>query len=192
MSGIGPWLAVAGVGALHGLNPVTGWAFVAAGAAGAQAGRRARAWRALAPMALGHTVSVVLVAGLTALGLAAVRALLPWLAGAGALVAAAVHLSARCGAGARHAAGPTGLALWSLAAGALHGAGMMLVPALVPLCVSTSPAREITASGSMGLALAAVAVHLASMLSVAAALGALAGRGWGAWRQRAGRRAIGS
>ena len=42
-----PWLAVAGVGALHGLNPATGWAFVAA--SGVRAGRRAPAWRALAP-----------------------------------------------------------------------------------------------------------------------------------------------
>ena len=30
MTGAWPWLAVAGVGALHGLNPATGWAFVAA------------------------------------------------------------------------------------------------------------------------------------------------------------------
>ena len=191
MTGIGPWLAVAGVGALHGLNPATGWAFVAAGAARARHGERPQAWRALAPVVLGHTASVVLVAALAALGMAAERGLLPWLAGAGAMVAAAVHVSAR-GCGRVHpAAAPAGLALWSLAAGALHGAGMMLVPGLVPLCVSASPGREITASGSMALALAAVAVHLASMLSVTGALGALAGRGWSAWRRRAGRTAIG-
>jgi len=189
MTGIGPWLAVAGVGALHGLNPATGWGWLAAW--GMRAGERARAWRALAPMALGHAASVALVAASTVLGMAAERSLLPWLAGAGALVAAALHVSAR-GRGRLHpVAAPTGLALWSLAAGTLHGAGMMLVPALVPLCLSASPAREITASGSLGLALAAVAVHLASMLSVTAALGALAGRGWGVWRRRAGRTALG-
>ena len=41
---------------------------------------------------------------------------------------------------------------------------MMLVPALVPLCLSDNPAREITASGSMVLALMAVGVHTAAML----------------------------
>lgn len=189
MTGIGPWLAVAGVGALHGLNPATGWGLAAAW--GVRSGRRAQAWRALAPMALGHTAAVVLVAASTALGMAAARGLLPWLAGAGAVLAVAVHVSARRCGRVHRAAAPAGLALWSLAAGALHGAGMMLVPALVPLCVSASPAREITASGSLGLALAAVAVHLASTLSVTAALGALAGRGWGAWRRRAGRPALG-
>lgn len=51
-----------------------------------------------------------------------------------------------------------------------HGSGLMLVPALVPLCLSASPAREITASGSLLAALAAVAVHLAAMLAVTALL----------------------
>ena len=45
-----------------------------------------------------------------------------------------------------------------------HGAGLMLVPALVPLCLADNPAREITASGSLLLALAAVGVHTAAML----------------------------
>lgn len=42
----------------------------------------------------------------------------------------------------------------------------MLVPALLPFCLSDDPAREITASGSMLLALAAVGVHMAAMLAV--------------------------
>lgn len=48
-----------------------------------------------------------------------------------------------------------------------HGAGLMLVPALIPLCMGDAPAaREITASGSLMLALAAVGVHTAAMLGV--------------------------
>src|SRR5437773_2147822 len=50
MSGLWPWLAVAGVGALHGLNPATGWALVAAG--GARSRRRAPTWRTLVALAL--------------------------------------------------------------------------------------------------------------------------------------------
>ena len=41
---------------------------------------------------------------------------------------------------------------------------LMLVPALMPLCLADNPARAITASGSLLLALAAVAVHTAAML----------------------------
>ena len=186
MAGIGPWLAVAGVGALHGLNPATGWGLVAAW--GVRAGDRARAWRALAPVALGHAGAVALVAALAALGMAAGRGLLPWLAGGGAVFAAAVHVAGHVDGHARRLAGSTGLALWSLAVGSIHGAGMMLVPALVPLCVSTGPAREITASGSLVPALAVVALHLAAMLAVTAALAGLVGGGWIALRGRPHRR----
>ncbi len=179
MAGAGPWLAVAGVGALHGLNPVTGWAFVAAWGT--------RPWRALLPIAAGHAASVALVALLATLGVSARGGLLPWIAGGGAVFAAAVHVSGHLPLRMRHAAGRAGLTLWSLAMGVAHGAGMMLVPALVPLCVSASPAREITASGSMALALAAVAVHMAAMLVVAGVLGMATRRGWTGVRRRAGK-----
>jgi hypothetical protein len=47
-----------------------------------------------------------------------------------------------------------------------HGAGLMLVPVLMPLCTGNAATREITASGSLALALAAVGVHTAAMLAV--------------------------
>ncbi len=186
MAGAGPWLAVAGVGVLHGLNPATGWAFVAA--RGMRAGAGACPWRALLPIAIGHAASIALVALLATLGVIARGGLLPWLAGGGAVFAAAVHVSGHLPLRLRHAAGHAGLTLWSFAMGVAHGAGMMLVPALVPLCVSASPAREITASGSMALALAAVAVHMAAMLIVAGVLGLAMSRGWAGLRLRLGAR----
>ena len=48
--------------------------------------------------------------------------------------------------------------------GTTHGSGLMLVPALLPLCMADGPARAITATGSLALMLAAVAVHLLAML----------------------------
>ena len=177
-----PWLAVAGIGALHGLNPATGWAFVATWRE--RAGERAQAWRALAPIAAGHAASVAAIAALAAAGLVAQRGVLPGLGGGLAVFVAAVHVSGHLPHGLRRAAGQAGLALWSFAMGTLQGVGMMLVPALIPLCVSVSPAREITASGSMLLALAAVAVHMAAMLVVTAAMAALASRAWAGARRR--------
>jgi hypothetical protein len=47
-----------------------------------------------------------------------------------------------------------------------HGTGLMLVPVLMPLCTGYVAAKEITASGSLTLALAFVAVHTAAMTAV--------------------------
>jgi hypothetical protein len=175
-----PWLAVAGTGALHGLNPATGWAFVAAW--GLHAGERTQAWRAVAPIAAGHAASIALIAALAALGLVAARGVLPWLGGGLAVFVAAVHVSGHLPRRRRHAAGQAGLALWSFAMGTVHGAGMMLVPVLIPLCLSASPGREITASGSMLLALAAVGVYMAAMLAATVVMATLARQGWAGLR----------
>jgi hypothetical protein len=70
-----------------------------------------------------------------------------------------------------------GLAAWSFLMASAHGAGLMLVPVLIPLCLAASPARELTASGSLEVALAAVAVHTAALLLVTGAV-ALAVYDW--------------
>jgi hypothetical protein len=191
MTGAWPWLAVAGVGALHGLNPATGW--LPAAARGVRAGDRRQALKALVPVAVGHAASVVLVAVLAMLGLAAGRGVLQWLASALAIVALAVCWSGHGAGRMRGPAGDAGLALGAFAMATAHGAGLMLVPALIPLCVSASPAREITASGSLMLAVAAVMVHMAAMLAVTGLAALAACRGWnqGACRLRTRWSAVG-
>jgi hypothetical protein len=161
-------LAVAGLGALHGLNPATGWAFAAAGALRSR--DRRQALRALVPIAAGHTVSVALVAGAVwasvTLGPSIDLALLQAVAvGLLALVIVAC-LAGRTQGWRGATAGQAALGLWSFVMSTAHGAGLMLVPAITSLCLSDTPAREITASGSFALALAAVAVHTAAMLVV--------------------------
>jgi hypothetical protein len=164
MASLWPWLAVAGLGALHGLSPANGWMFAAA--CGVHARDAAQARRALWPIAIGHAASVAVVACVAAQGLAIDRALFQSLAGALLVGTASFRLLRSAehwvpvGGETTHA----GLALWSFLMATAHGAGLMLVPALVPLCLSDTPAREITASGSLLLALAAVLVHTAAML----------------------------
>ncbi|MGQ3055219.1 MAG: hypothetical protein ACT6S0_25805 [Roseateles sp.] len=155
------WIALAGAGALHGLNPATGWGLAACSGKPRQA---------LLPLAVGHAVAVGGVAALIALG--GSTAGWPWLCGLLLLLALALRRAR------------AGLALWSCLMASAHGSGLMLVPALVPLCLSASPAREITASGSLLLALAAVAVHMAAMLAVTAALGEAGARCLAGARQR--------
>ena len=175
MSGWLPWLAVAGVGALHGLNPATGWMFAAA--RGVRARDGGQALRALVPIAVGHAASVALVAAAVASGVVTDRAMLWWLAAglfAGIVVCQLWRFMVRRG---RTSGGPAALALWSLMISTAHGSGLMLVPALIPLCLSDTPAREITAGGSMVMALGAVGVHTAAMLAVTGAIAVVACRG---------------
>jgi len=168
MSNLGPWLAIAGLGALHGAMPANGWMFAAA--RGVRAGSAAEARHALLPIGLGHAASVAVVACVMALGLSMDRSLYQGVAGALLVgMALARVLRGPCvPVGAM--AGSAGMALWSFLMGSTHGAGMMLVPALVPLCLADNPAREITASGSLLLALAAVGVHTAAMLVTTGAI----------------------
>jgi len=167
-----PWLAIAGLGALHGLNPASGWPWAAA--CGWRGGGASATLRALGPLAIGHLLSVALVAATVASGLGLPRELLPWLAGGLLLAVAARQLAGR-----RVGPAPAGhlvLGLWSFIVSSAHGAGLMLVPALAPLCLGDAPGREITASGSLPLALAAVGVHMAAMLGAAGGVAVGAGR----------------
>ncbi len=69
MSDSWPWLALAGLGAFHGLNPAMGWLFAVA--LGLHQRRRAVVLQSLVPIALGHALAVALVA-LTVVALGAV------------------------------------------------------------------------------------------------------------------------
>jgi hypothetical protein len=197
MESLWPWLAVASAGALHGLNPAAGWIFVVRGI---RSRGRARTLQALLPIALGQVAAVAAVAAAVPaalrLGLAIDRSVLRWLTAGLLLALAARHFRCHATGETWQPAGPARVALWSFLAGTTHGAGWMLVPALTSVCGSDLPAREITASGSMLLALAAVGIHMAAMLvaMVAAAAGArrgldAAGR-WIRQRKRSGASAI--
>ncbi|HUP07288.1 MAG TPA: hypothetical protein VMU47_09050 [Caldimonas sp.] len=167
MSGAWPWLAVAGLGALHGLNPAGGWMLAAA--SGVRAGSVAPVRRALLPIAIGHLASIAVVAFAVSQGLwperAYVRATVAVLLGIAALVR--WRRGGPCMAVAARG-GRAGMVLGSFLTSSVHGTGLMLVPALVPLCGSEMPAREIVATGSLALIGAALAVHLAATLMTTA------------------------
>jgi uncharacterized membrane protein len=182
MESLWPWLVVAGVGALHGLNPATGWMFAAAW--GVRSGDRAQALRALVPIAIGHLMSIALVAGAVAWGLSMDRTLLQMWLGGLLVVGAIVHLSGRVPKAVQAPAGHAGLALWSFMMATAHGAGLMLVPALIPICIGDAATHRITASDSLMLALAAIGVHTAAMLAVTGLVAAGVCRGLDAARTR--------
>jgi hypothetical protein len=175
-----PWLVIAGVGALHGLNPASGWLWAAAW--GVRSGDRSQALRALLPIAFGHAASIALVAGAVAFGMSLHRGWLVTLAGALLVVMSLLHFSSRTPWRARAPAGHAGLALWSFMAATTHGAGLMLVPALVPLCIGDASVANDTTPSALTFALAAVGVHTAAMLLVTGVVASGICRGFDAYK----------
>jgi hypothetical protein len=181
MASLWPWFALAAVGALHGLNPANGWALAAARGLGS--GERTQALRALVPLALGHAASLALVIAAVLSGRALDRGTLSVVAAGLLLLVVTARLWKRARQRRQRAplpagepgrasawAAPVALALWSFLMSSLHGAGLMLVPALVPLCMGDGVAQELTGPGSLVLAVAGIAVHTASMLAVTAVI----------------------
>lgn len=152
-----------------------------AAAWGVRSNDRAQALRALMPIAFGHTAAVAGVAAAVAFGLSMDRAVLQALAGGLLVVAVALHLSNRTARAARAPAGHAGLALWSFMMSTAHGAGLTLVPALIPLCTGNASGRDFTASDSLMLAVAAVGVHTAAMLAVTGVIATGICRGFAAF-----------
>jgi len=165
MAALWPWLAIAGLGALHGLSPANGW--VLAAACGVLAHDPAQARRALGPIALGQVASMSALAWAVSHGLPVDRALMRDLAGA-LLIAAAAWRAVRGTPPPILAtrARSEGLALWSFMMASAQGAGLMLVPSLVPRCAGGAAALRVADSSPIAVAVAAMAVHTAAMLLV--------------------------
>ena len=167
-----PWLALAALGFFHGLNPAMGWLFAVA--LGLHRGSRRAVFLSLGPIALGHAASVGLVlATFLLLGLALDLTLLRRLAAVILIGWAAWHLvyghRGRVRIGMQ--TGLAGLAFWSFLVAGAHGAGLMLIPIVLPLCAAASPTGAVSVTAATPPALAALALHTAAML---AAIGAVA------------------
>src|SRR5207244_13507784 len=68
MSDIWPWLTLFGLGAYHGINPGMGWLFAVA--LGLQEKSRRAVFKALAPITLGHALSIALIVSVLVLATA--------------------------------------------------------------------------------------------------------------------------
>lgn len=168
-----PWVALALLGAYHGLNPAMGWLFALA--LGLQEKRRSAVIGALLPIALGHAVAITV----TILLLRWLQQFFPmhFLKWGVAAILFALGLyrlfRARHPRGAGMRVSRKDLFVWSFMMASAHGAGLMLLPILMsqPMIGMTHnmtggiPATPSALSAS-GVALA-VLIHTASMLAVA-------------------------
>lgn len=127
-----PYILLGLLGAYHGLNPAMGWLFAVA--LGMQERSRRAVLRSLLPIAVGHELSIVLVAVLVvALGLLADTHVLH--VGAGiALIAFGVFRFVRPRAHFRWTklrVNRRELGWWSFLMSTAHGAGLMVAPVLI-------------------------------------------------------------
>jgi len=132
VNGAWPWIAVAALGAYHGIDPSMGWLFAVA--LGLQERRRAKVLGALLPIAIGHLVSIAAVVAVIALLQSSFPFAMLRPAGAGALIVFGLFRFFWPRAHPRWVAmrvtAPE-LALWSFLMASAHGAGLMLFPILL-------------------------------------------------------------
>ena len=126
-------VALAGLGAFHGLNPGMGWLFAVA--LGMQEGRRTAVWRALIPLTIGHALAIAAAIAVAMLaGIALPPRMLRWpvalmLTGLGVWQLCR-HLHPRWAA---MRVGMGGLTLWSFLMASAHGAGLMVLPVFLSM-----------------------------------------------------------
>ena len=161
-----PWLALAALGLFHGINPAMGWLFAVA--LGLNRGSRGIVLLSLVPIALGHAAAVATVLlAVLALGLILDHAMLMRAAGVLLIAWALWHAirghRQRLRVGMQ--TGLAGLVLWSFLMASAHGAGLMLVPILLPICASGAATSELHSGGAIPLAIAAAGIHSLTMLA---------------------------
>jgi hypothetical protein len=171
VSHLWPWLAVAALGAYHGIDPSMGWLFAVA--LGLQERSRARVIWSLFPIAVGHLISigvvVALIAGLRAhVALSLLRPV-----GAGALIAFGLFRYIWPRAHPRWVAmrvNAAELGLWSFLMATAHGAGLMLFPILMDMTPAAAPQMHhmpaLAHGNPIAQAVAVVILHTTALLLV--------------------------
>lgn len=181
MSEAWPWLALAGLGVYHGLNPAMGWLFAVA--LGLQERRLAAVLQALLPIALGHELAVAVALALVGAVELVAAPTIPRVAGGILLVGFGVYKLLKPRSHPKWVGmrvNRRDLALWSFLMSSAHGAGLMLFPVFLGLPLlpqSDSLAGRVLPTDPTGAALlaglAAVLVHSAAMLAAMAAIAVL-------------------
>jgi hypothetical protein len=173
-------LVIGALGAYHGLNPAMGWLFAVA--LGMQDRDRRAVLRALPPIAVGHELSLVLVAGaVVGLGLLADPSALRLAAGI-ALVVFGVFRFAKPRAHPRWTTMRVNrreLAWWSFLMSSAHGAGLMVAPLLIGSGAASASAHdhalEAAGGGAAELLTGALGLllHVGAMVAVMAVVALL-------------------
>jgi hypothetical protein len=158
------WLTLFLLGCYHGLNPGMGWLFAVA--LGYQDRSTLAVVRAIVPLTLGHVISVAIVVLVATFAAVQLPHKAVHVAAAAILIGFGVYRLVR----ARHIrwvgmrVGFWGLTLWGFLMSSAHGAGLMLLPMVMPMSGSAGAAR-----GAFTMSWLMVGVHtLGYVVTVAA------------------------
>jgi len=169
------WLTLIGLGAYHGVNPAMGWLFAVS--RGMQERSRRAVLRSLVPIAIGHEMSIALVAALV-VGLSVVAdSSTLRLVAAGTLFAFGIFRFVKPHAHFRWTSmrvSDRELTLWSFLMSTAHGAGIMVAPVLIGLegSIDRSGAQAHDRAdlslldASIGVGAVGIALHVLAMLAV--------------------------
>lgn len=172
-----PWLTLVVLGVYHGVNPAMGWLFAVS--QGMQHGERRAVLRSLVPIAVGHELSIALVAAIT---LGAAQLVDPSALHAGAAAALLAFGIFRFFKPRAHfrwtkmRVNGRELALWSFLMSLAHGAGLMVAPVLLGIGSSEAAGAALrqhdrtdagmAAHSSLPLDALGIALHVLAMLAV--------------------------
>jgi len=169
------WLTLIGLGAYHGVNPAMGWLFAVS--RGMQERSRRAVLRSLVPIAIGHEMSIALVAALV-VGLSVVAdSSTLRLVAAATLFAFGIFRFVKPHAHFRWTSmrvSDRELTLWSFLMSTAHGAGIMVAPVLIGLegSIDRSGAKAHDRAdlslldASLGVGAVGIALHVLAMLAV--------------------------
>jgi hypothetical protein len=172
----GLWLTLIALGAYHGVNPAMGWLFAVS--QGMTQGDRRAVLRALGPIALGHELSIVLVAGVVVVAAEVVDPAALHVVAAGVLLAFGIFRFCRPRTHPRWTTMRVSgreLTLWSFLMSSAHGAGLMVAPVLIGLSPGAAAAgvrahdhvdAGLGTSAPLLADAVGVAVHVAAMVAV--------------------------
>jgi hypothetical protein len=169
------WVTLAVLGVYHGINPAMGWLFAVS--RGMQERSRRAVLRSLVPIAIGHEMSIALVAALVVgLSVVADSSVLRIVA-ASTLFAFGIFRFAKPHAHFRWTSmrvTDRELTLWSFLMSTAHGAGLMVAPVLIGLqgsidrtgAVAHDRADLSLVHASIGVGAVGIALHVLAMLTV--------------------------
>jgi hypothetical protein len=171
------WLTLAGLGAYHGLNPAMGWLFAVS--RGMQQRSRRAVLSSLLPIAIGHELSLVLVAAVALVAAATIDVAVLHVVAAVLLLAFGVFRFVKPRAHPRWTrmrVNGRELTLWSFLMASAHGAGLMIAPVLLGIggaAAASAGSHDhsplgVASSSSLLEAAAGLAIHVATMLAVMA------------------------
>jgi hypothetical protein len=174
------WLTLIGLGVYHGVNPAMGWLFAVS--RGMQERSRRAVWRSLLPIAIGHEMSIALVAVVVLLLAATLDPAVLHIGAAAVLLAFGLFRFVKPRAHFRWTTmrvSDRELTLWSFLMSTAHGAGLMVAPVLIGLQggLHRSHMRAdhrddlaVVTSLSIPESAVGIAVHVGAMLLVMGAI----------------------